>query len=500
MTESALSMGSHPRAGLLRLLTDDRLARSAAGGETRAFAAIFQRYHQELYRYCRAILRNDGDAEDALQNTMVRVLGALPGEEREIALRPWLYRIAHNEAISLLRRRPPLAESDGEEVAPGPEQQAETRERLRALVNDLGALPERQRGALVMRELSGVDYAEIGEFLGTSPAGARQTVYEARVALQEMAEGRATACSEVQRALSEADGRILRGRRVRAHLRGCAACQDFRAGIGQRQAAFASLAPPLPAAAAAGILHGILGGGHGGGWGGGLLGLLGGGGGKTLAASATMKSAAAVVATATIAVGTADVTGVINPPLIGGSGAPHPNVSTTEPSGSGLGESTNGTSIETGGASGEGYGTVKRGSALSRSAAQHAAGAGSVATRGPRHGRPSQLPGAADEPHRGSVPGSQVAAAHAQHGQQTAAAHAQQGQQTAAAHTPTDRPQPPQGHPTPTSHPGISAGQSGLSAGQAGAADPPSAVPSIHRGRPPPGLDGHGKLSVTPAP
>src|ERR671911_1880555 len=94
------------RAPLL-LVTDRQIAREAARGESRAFAALYERYHQELYRYCHSILGDGDDALDALHNTMARVLRALPGEEREIALRPWLYRIAHNEAISLLRERRP---------------------------------------------------------------------------------------------------------------------------------------------------------------------------------------------------------------------------------------------------------------------------------------------------------------------------------------------------------------------------------------------------------
>ncbi|MFN2612663.1 MAG: RNA polymerase sigma factor [Solirubrobacterales bacterium] len=322
MTEAALSSSGLPKAGALRLLTDDRLARAAAGGEERAFTAIFQRYHQELYRYCRALLRDDEEARDAVQNTMLRVLGALPGDRRKIALRPWLYRIAHNEAISLLRQRQPLAEAEAEDQisVSGLDDQIETRERLRDLVNDLSSLPERQRGALVMRELSGMAYAEIAAALETSEAAARQTVYETRTALHEMAEGRQTACSEVREAISAADGRVMRGRKLRAHIRGCLGCQDFRAGIGQRQASLAALAPPLPAAAAAGLLHQILGAGHSGtGGGGGLLSLLGGGSGKALATSAAVKSGAAVIATATVAVGAASLTGAINPPLPGGT-------------------------------------------------------------------------------------------------------------------------------------------------------------------------------------
>src|SRR3954447_9943480 len=135
------------------LLSDERLVRRAAAGGERAFATIFWRHHQPLYRYCLAIIGDSQDAQDALQNTMLKVLRALPGEAREIKLKPWLYRIAHNESIDLLRRRRDTRELGAELVAPGPPlaEELSVRERLRSLISDLDELPERQRGALVMR-------------------------------------------------------------------------------------------------------------------------------------------------------------------------------------------------------------------------------------------------------------------------------------------------------------------------------------------------------------
>ncbi len=322
MSEAALRGLGNPRAGALRLASDARLVRVAVRGERRAFAAIFQRYHQELYRYCRAILGDDEDAGDALQNTMLKVMRALPGESREIALRPWLYRIAHNEAIGVLRQRPPVTELSEEAPASSasqPERRLEARERLHQLNIDLHSLPERQRGALVMRELNEMDYAGIGAVFGTSADAARQTVYEARVALQELAEGRAMSCEAVREALSADDGRVLRGRRLRAHLRGCEGCRDFRAGIRRRKTDLAALAPPLPTLAAAGLLQTLLGSGPGGAAGAGLAGSLGGAG-KLAAGSTVLKTATAVVATATLAVGVGGLTGVVRPPVIGGSG------------------------------------------------------------------------------------------------------------------------------------------------------------------------------------
>src|SRR5215203_1382336 len=177
-------------AGFSQLLSDERLTRRAVGGDERAFAAIFRRYHQPLYRFCLAIVGTPEDAQDALQNTMIKVLRALPGEERKIELKPWLYRIAHNESIDLLRRRRETRELDAEQVAPshGLAEEAAMRERLRRLLADLRELPERQREVLVMREMSGLDFEEIGAALATSEGVARQTLYDARQSLRQMEE------------------------------------------------------------------------------------------------------------------------------------------------------------------------------------------------------------------------------------------------------------------------------------------------------------------------
>jgi RNA polymerase sigma factor (sigma-70 family) len=295
-----------------RRLSDERLTRRAVEGDEHAFAAIFRRYHQSLYRFCLAIVGNPEDAQDALQNTMIKVLRALPGEERQVELKPWLYRIAHNESIDLLRRRRETRQLDVEQIAPGYglAEDAATRERLRQLIADLKELPSRQREVLVMREMAGLDFEEIGIALDTSGAVARQTLYEARRGLRQMGEGREMSCDEVTRALSDGDGRVVRRRDVRAHLRSCAACRAFREEIKGRQRDLAALAP-LPAVAAAGMLQGMLGGSQGVA-GGGLAATLGGGAAKTIGASAAAKGIASAAVVAAIGVTAADRTGVIH--------------------------------------------------------------------------------------------------------------------------------------------------------------------------------------------
>src|SRR3954451_1861123 len=166
----------------LRALGDDRLARLAAAGDERAFGVIYQRYHQALYRYCRSIVGNPDDAADALQSTMVSALRGLSGERREITLRPWLFRIAHNESISLLRKRRPHVAIDDALELEAPAHDPAVKQRLKDLVADLRELPDGQRGALVMHELSGLRYRDIAAALGTTEPHARQLVYEARTA------------------------------------------------------------------------------------------------------------------------------------------------------------------------------------------------------------------------------------------------------------------------------------------------------------------------------
>src|SRR4051794_12213608 len=89
----------------LRLRREGTLRSRAARGDAAAFAAVYERHHQALYRYCRSILHHEEDAQDALQSTMAKAFAALQDERRDFELKPWLFRIAHNEAVSILRRR-----------------------------------------------------------------------------------------------------------------------------------------------------------------------------------------------------------------------------------------------------------------------------------------------------------------------------------------------------------------------------------------------------------
>jgi RNA polymerase sigma factor (sigma-70 family) len=326
--------GAGGRPAPSALVSDERLGRLVTAGHERAFAVVYERYHQTLYRYCRSILHDDAEAEDALQSTLAAALAALQRGQRDAPLRPWLFRIAHNESISLIRRRTPTAAQDEapEISTPSAAEQAAGRERMATLVADLRELPERQRGALLMRELSGLSHEDIATALNMSAAAAKQSIFEARGSLAEFEEGRAMACENVRRAISDGDGRALRSRRMRAHLRGCAGCRTFSEAIPARRAQLQALAPPLAPALAAGVLARVLGGsgnaatgaastaaGGGGGLAAGLAGKAAGVG-TGLAA----KSALGVAILATAAAG--GVTGALE---LEGSGTSHHRASTS---------------------------------------------------------------------------------------------------------------------------------------------------------------------------
>jgi RNA polymerase sigma factor (sigma-70 family) len=408
--------------GFTRLLSDDRLTRRAIGGDERAFAAIFRRYHQPLYRFCLAIVGSPEDAQDALQNTMMKVLRALPGEERQIELKPWLYRIAHNESIDLLRRRRETRELDAEQAAPGYglAEDAATRERLRGLIADLKELPERQREVLVMRELAGLDFDEIGTALDTSGAVARQTLYEARQSLRQMDEGREMSCETVTKALSDGDGRVTRRRDVRAHLRSCARCQSFRDDIESRQRTLAALSP-LPAVAAAGMLQGLLGGSQAAA-GGGLAALLGGGAAKSIGVSAAAKGAATVAVAAAIGVTAADKSGVIHFGLPGDGGSKSSEAVPGSPAAGsgGAGSPQGGIGVGSGGKAGGGSGK-----------AENRAGPGD----GPSQ-PVSQGQGAGIAPSAGAKAQSPVAHPHGRGHEKQHPPGAAHGQETATEHKP----------------------------------------------------------------
>ena len=176
----------------MRERSDEDLVEEAKAGNDAAFAALYVRHRRAVHARCFGILRDHDEAADAAQNAMLSALRALRRDGSPTNLRGWLLSIAHNEAVSLLRRGRPVEPLDAHDggAGPGADEGAFQRERLRQLVDDLNALPDRQRCALLLREASGFSYRDIASELGTSTGNARQTVHAARRNLRKRRVGR----------------------------------------------------------------------------------------------------------------------------------------------------------------------------------------------------------------------------------------------------------------------------------------------------------------------
>ena len=195
-----------------------------------------------LRAYAGKLLRGTGlDPEDVVQDVFVRAHAALTGgDDRDLALKPWLYRMTRNRVIDVLRRRDRSsesldAESAAEHAAPPsaePAQAVGRREALRALLADLAELPEQQRDALLMRELEGLSHTSVAAELGVTPEASRMLVVRARENLVKSVVARDAACPDVRDDLAGAhDARRRPSEHARRHLRGCEPCQTYRAQL-----------------------------------------------------------------------------------------------------------------------------------------------------------------------------------------------------------------------------------------------------------------------------
>jgi RNA polymerase sigma factor (sigma-70 family) len=166
----------------LRVQRDERLAELARLGSEAAFEAIVHRHRGALVRHC-AQLVGDADAEEAVQDALLKAHRALVSGAEVHSLGAWLHAIAHNSALNLLRSRPAGGEYR-EHLDAGREEPGPRSEELDALVSAFLTLPVRQRRALVMRELEGRSYDEIAAELGASNGAVRQLLNRARASVR----------------------------------------------------------------------------------------------------------------------------------------------------------------------------------------------------------------------------------------------------------------------------------------------------------------------------
>jgi RNA polymerase sigma factor (sigma-70 family) len=235
----------------LRLQSDERLIALTRRGQHAAFEALCARYQSRLLAFCRHMLNSREDAEDVLQEVFAAAFNAVLADEREINVRPWLYRIARNRSLNHLRRASAIGVdsmdvhladhglSTGDRVI--------RRESFRELLADVQLLPETQRTALLLREIDALSYEQIAQAMETTVPSVKSLLVRARISLAEAAVARKLSCDEVCLELGQAaEGLAKLSAPARRHVRECDRCRLFKKQLKDNNHALAAMLPVGP--------------------------------------------------------------------------------------------------------------------------------------------------------------------------------------------------------------------------------------------------------------
>ncbi len=233
---------------LLRLQSDERLIGLVRRGHQSAFETLVARYQTRLLAFCRHMLASREDAEDVLQEVFAAAFNAILADQREINVRPWLYRIARNRSLNHLRRTTSVGvdsmdvhfadqgQSTGDQVF--------KREAFRQLIADVQELPETQRTALLLREIDALSYDHVAVAMETTVPSVKSLLVRARISLADAAQARLLSCEEVRNELGEvAEGLTKISAPVRRHVRGCERCASFRSALKANNQVMAAVFP-----------------------------------------------------------------------------------------------------------------------------------------------------------------------------------------------------------------------------------------------------------------
>ena len=207
--EAATAMIADPLPSLTpqQTLSDEDIVERVLAGEIELYEILMRRYNQRLYRVARAILADDGEAEDVMQDAYVRAYTHLSQFAGRARFATWLTRIAVYEALARARRGRRLVQIEDlsprkEDSMPlsslssaerGPEQQAIQRNLQALLETAIDALPESFRSVLVLREVEGLSTAETADSLGISESLVKTRLHRAHAALRQDIESRSRA-------------------------------------------------------------------------------------------------------------------------------------------------------------------------------------------------------------------------------------------------------------------------------------------------------------------
>jgi len=232
--------------------TDHALVRAVREGDDRAFELLYTRYQRRIAGYVYGMVKDHGRAEDITQEVFVSALRRMRATERPIAFKPWIYEIAKNACIDAYRRGRHAEEisfdaddrlsaaDHGRLVAsgPGPDAAIDTKQDLGHLCGAFGGLSDTHHEILVMRELEGLSYKDIGERLGMSRPAVESTLFRARKRLgeeyDELASG--ARCLRIQGIIAEAEGSARLGlreqRKLARHISHCQPCRRLAVHAG----------------------------------------------------------------------------------------------------------------------------------------------------------------------------------------------------------------------------------------------------------------------------
>jgi RNA polymerase sigma factor (sigma-70 family) len=230
----------------LALRSDDRLVDLVRAGDEVAFEVLYERHVAGVLGFCRHMLGSQAEAEDAVQQAFVSAHGAMRRGSRQIVFKPWLYTIARNRCLSILRARREQPAELPEISTAGLSEQVERSAELRELVADVQRLPEKQRAALVLSELGDLSHAEVAAVIGSELQAVKGLVFRARAALAERRDARAADCTDIRMELAAATGGGLSRGRLRYHLESCPDCVAYLQEVKRQRKSLGIALPVVP--------------------------------------------------------------------------------------------------------------------------------------------------------------------------------------------------------------------------------------------------------------
>jgi RNA polymerase sigma factor (sigma-70 family) len=230
---------------------DGQLVAATRRGDDGAFEQLYERYHGPISGYVQRMCKDHARAEDITQEVFMSALRRMRDTDRPIAFKPWVYEIARNACIDQFRRsqRGEEISYDTADTLPGadnlrlvtrdasPDDAFDTKQRLDHLCGAFGGLSETHHKILVLRELEGLSYREIGEQLGMSRPAVESTLFRARRRLTEEYDELVTGrrCVRVQSIIAGAAEGMLGvrdRRRLARHLSYCQPCRRHARMLG----------------------------------------------------------------------------------------------------------------------------------------------------------------------------------------------------------------------------------------------------------------------------